>query len=184
MVAQVAALDPETAAKMAQPTTLVCRRRPGRRCIHGARPLNMSWLRRVRNRISPIQMNSGSAVSVQLDDEPQIVTAIASPAGRELNSCMPIQATPESVRPIQTPLARMRKSATIRIAVMETSLIARRLVADRNEPLAADLEHELVDEGDRQHDRAERHHDLRQPERGRVVAGRDVVEGVRLPGQL
>ena len=65
----------------------------------------MSSDRRVRNRISPIQMNSGSAVSVQLDDEPQIVTAIASPAGRELNSCMPIQATPESVRPIQTPLA-------------------------------------------------------------------------------
>ena len=105
MVAQVAALDPETAAKMAQPTTLVCSSRPGRRCIQGARPLNMSWLRRVRNRISPIQMKSGSAVSVQLDDEPQIVTAIASPAGRELKSCMPIQATPESVRPIQTPLA-------------------------------------------------------------------------------
>src|SRR6476619_3540610 len=155
MVAQVAALDPETAAKMAQPTTLVCRRRPGRRCIHGARPLNMSWLRRVRNRISPIQMNSGSAVSVQRDAEPQIVTAIASPAGRELNSCMPIQATPDSVRPIQTPLARIRKSETISSAVIEKSLIARRLVADRNAAQAANFEHLLVDEGDRQDDRAE-----------------------------
>ena len=109
MVAQVAALEPETAAKIAQPTTLVCSSRPGRRCIHGARPRNMSWLSRVRNRISPIQMKSGRAVSVQLDDEPQIVTAIASPAGRELKSCMPIQATPDSVRPIQTPLARIEE---------------------------------------------------------------------------
>src|SRR5437763_3998611 len=143
IVAQVAALEPETAAKIAQPTTLVWRSRPGRRCIHGARPRNMSWLRRVRNRISPIQMKSGSAVSVQLDAEPQIVTAIASPAGRELKSCMPIQATPESVRPIQTPLARMRNSDAIRSAVIAASFIARRLVADGNDPLAADLEHQL-----------------------------------------
>ena len=74
----------------------------------------MSCDRRVRNRISPIQMKSGSAVSVQLEAEPQIVTAIASPAGRELKSCMPIQATPDSVRPIQTPLPRIgtaRRSA-------------------------------------------------------------------------
>src|SRR6187455_1328053 len=153
MVAQVAALEPETAAKMAQPTTLVCSRRPGRRCIQGARPLNMSWLRRVRNRISPIQMKSGRAVNVQLDEEPQIVTAIASPAGRELKSCMPIQATPESVSPIQTPLARIRNSEPISSAVTARSFIARRLLADRHDPPAAQLEHQLVDEGDRQHDR-------------------------------
>src|SRR4029078_13441756 len=104
MVAQVAALDPETAAKIAQPTTFVWSSRPGRRCIHGARPLNMSSLRRVRNRISPIQMKRGRAVTVQLDDEPQIVTAIASPAGRELNSCMPIQGTPARVRALYTTL--------------------------------------------------------------------------------
>src|SRR6476619_6849230 len=139
----------------------------------------MSWLRRVRKRISPIQMKSGSAVSVQLDAEPQIVTAIASPAGRELKSCMPIQATPESVRPIQTPLARIRNSAAIRIAVTAASFIARRLVADRDDAAAADLEHDLVDEGDREDDRADRHRQLRQPERRRVVAGRDVVERVR-----
>src|SRR5580765_8881949 len=138
MVAQVAALDPETAAKMAQPTTLVCRRRPGRCCIQGARPRNMSWLRRVRNRISPIQMKSGRAVSVQLADEPQIVTAIASPAGRELKSCMPIQATPE----------RIRNSETTSSAVIAKSLIAAGLVADRNDTHAANLEHQLVDEGD------------------------------------
>ena len=32
-------------------------------------------------------MKSGSAVSVHDDAEPQIVTAIASPAGREMKSC-------------------------------------------------------------------------------------------------
>src|SRR4051812_50018216 len=113
----------------------------------------MSSLRRVRKRISPIQMKSGRAVSVQLDDEPQTVTAMASPAGRELNSCMPIHATPESVRPIQTPLARMAKSDRTSSAVIAKSLlIASRLVADRNEAPAPDLEHELVDEGNREDD--------------------------------
>src|SRR5437868_1271904 len=99
MVAQVAALEPDTAANTAQPATLVWRSRPGRLCIQGASPLNMSCDSLVRNRISPIQRNSGSAVSVQPEAEPQIVTAIASPAGRAENSCMPIQATPESVSP-------------------------------------------------------------------------------------
>src|SRR6185295_10540649 len=97
---------------------------------------------------------SGSAVSVQLDAEPQIVTAIASPAGRELKSCMPIQATPERVSPIQTPLARIRNSEAISSAVIARSFIARCLLADRDDAAAAQLEHQLVDEGDRQHDRA------------------------------
>ena len=41
MVAQVAALEPDTAAKIAQPTTFTCSSRPGNACIHGARPLNI-----------------------------------------------------------------------------------------------------------------------------------------------
>ena len=49
----------------------------------------MSSLRRVRNRISPIQMNSGSAVSVQLEDEVQMVVIMASPAGRGVNASTP-----------------------------------------------------------------------------------------------
>src|SRR3954467_12820971 len=104
MVAQVAADDPETAAKMVQPITLVWSRRPGKRLTHGARPRNMLSLSLVRNRISPIQMNSGKAVRVQLEAEPQTVMAMASPAGRDENNCIPIQATPARVRPIQTPL--------------------------------------------------------------------------------
>src|SRR5688500_8498593 len=157
MVAQVAALEPETAAKIAQPTTLVCSRRPGNRCIHGARPRNMSCDSRVRNRISPIQMNSGSAVRVQLEAEPQIVTAIASPAGRALKSCMPIQATPASARPLQPPLPRIRNSDATSSAVIARSLISQRLRRLVGTPLAPQLEHELVDEGDRQHDGAQRH---------------------------
>src|SRR5947209_15324606 len=105
MVAQVAAEDPDTAAKIVQPMMLVWSNRPGSRSSQGARPRNMSSDRRVRNRISPIHTKSGSAVSVQDDAEPQIVTAMASPAGREEKSSMPIHATPESARPIQTPLA-------------------------------------------------------------------------------
>src|SRR5215213_1808631 len=119
MVAQVAALEPETAAKMAQPTTLVWSKRPGSRCIHGARPRNMSWLSRVRKRISPIQMKSGKAVSVQLEAEP------------------------ESVRPIHTPLPRMRKSDAISSAVISRSLIAQGLFALHDRTAADDFEHQL-----------------------------------------
>ena len=43
----------------------------------------MSSDSRVRNRISPIQMNSGSAVSDHDEDERQIVVIIASPTGRD-----------------------------------------------------------------------------------------------------
>src|SRR4051812_19276164 len=128
MVAHVAAEEPETAAKMVQPITLVCSSRPGKRETQGARPRNMLSLNRVRNRISPIQMNSGKAVSVQLEDEPQTVTAMASPAGRDENSCMPIQATPASVSPIQTLEPSSRNSVTISSVVVATSLIVQRLL--------------------------------------------------------
>ncbi len=49
-------------------------------------------------------MNSGSAVSVHDELADQIVVAIASPAGREVNSSMPASATPISDRPTHTPL--------------------------------------------------------------------------------
>src|SRR5882672_10110797 len=118
MVAHVAADDPDTAAKMVQPMMFVCSRRPGTRSSHGASPLNMSSESRVRNRISPIQTNSGNAVNVHEDAVPQIVTAIASPAGRVEKSSMPIHATPASARPIQTPPANSPNSETISSVVM------------------------------------------------------------------
>src|ERR1043165_3583814 len=83
IVAQGGADEPETAAKIVQPMMFVCKSRPGTRSSHGASPLNMSSESRVRNRISPIQTNSGSAVNVHDDVVPQIVIAIASPAERD-----------------------------------------------------------------------------------------------------
>ena len=116
-VAQVAADDPETAAKIVHPMILAWRSRPGSLSSQGESPLNMSSESRVRKRISPIQMNSGSAVSVHDEDEPQMVITMLSPTGRLVNSAMPIQATPISVRPIQTPLPRMTNSARMRKVV-------------------------------------------------------------------
>ena len=137
MVAQVAALLPDTAAKMAQPTTFTCNRRPGSDCIHGARPRNMSCDKRVRKRISPIHTKSGSAVSVQLLLLPQMVTAMASPAGLLLNNCMAIQATPLSVRPIHTPLARMRNSAPMsRKVMLRSDMAAAHSLRDAMSPVA------------------------------------------------
>src|SRR5690625_4769870 len=123
MVAQVAVLEPETAAKMALPTTLVCSSFPGMRCIQGDSPMHMASLIRVRNRISPIQMNNGNDVRVQLEDVPQMVSAIASPAGCGENSCMAIQATPDRVSPISTPLARIKKILATNNKEMLSSLI-------------------------------------------------------------
>ncbi len=107
-VVSVAAEEPETAAKIVQPTMLVCSSPPGSRAIQGARPRNMSSESRVRKRISPIQMNSGRAVRVQLEDEVQIVVIMASPAGRLVNSSMPTSATPSSASATQTPVPSSR----------------------------------------------------------------------------
>ena len=68
-------------------------------------------------------MNKGKAVRVQLDEEPQMVTDMASPAGRLLNNCMPIQATPDKDRPIQTPLPKIKNSVTTSKAVMRRSFM-------------------------------------------------------------
>src|SRR6185436_12222697 len=162
--------------KIVQPMMLVCRSRPGTRSSQGASPLNMSSDRRVRKRISPIHTKSGSAVSVHDDAVPQIVTAIASPAGRELKSSMPIHATPASASPIQTPLPSSANSATISSVVTSASFIVQRLGRNDHMALAAPFQHELVDERDQQDHGAGGHRDLRQPQRRGVVARRHVVE--------
>src|SRR3990167_4395736 len=182
MVAQVAADEPDTAAKMVLPRMLVCSSRPGSTLTQGARPLNMLSDSLVRNRISPIQTNSGSAVSVQLLAEPQMVTAIASPALREENSSMPIQATPASVRPIQTPLPSNANKATISKPVTAISfMVGLRSVEALT--LATGLQHPFIHNGNEQHQRAQRHRQLGNPQRRGVVAGGDVVELDRLPHQ-
>src|SRR5215204_25803 len=59
----VAADEPEIAAKIEQPTTLTWSSRPGSRPVQGASPWNSERESFVRNRISPMTMNSGSAKS-------------------------------------------------------------------------------------------------------------------------
>ncbi len=59
----VAADEPEIAAKMVQPITFTCSRRPGSSPAHGASPWNSDRDKLVRNNSSPIRMNSGSASS-------------------------------------------------------------------------------------------------------------------------
>ena len=107
---------------MVHPTTLACSRRPGSQLSHGASPLNMSEEMRLRNRISPIHKNSGSAVSVQLDVEPQTVSAMLSPTGREVNSSMPTTATAMSDSPIHSPEPSTANRATMSTRAIMASM--------------------------------------------------------------
>ncbi|MCY1549305.1 hypothetical protein D9M68_854680 [compost metagenome] len=85
--------------------------------------MNKSSDRRVRNRISPIHRKSGRAVSVQLEDAPQMVTAMASPAGRLENISMPIHAVPARVRPTQTPQPSNAKIETTNRVMTSSSFM-------------------------------------------------------------
>ena len=123
-VATVAAEEPEIAAKIAEPTILTCSRPPGRRCIQGVRPRNRFSESLVRNRISPIQMNSGRAVSDQDEEAPQIVVAMASPTGRLVKSAMPIAETAVRLSATQTPEPRKKNRIAMKIRVSASSLMA------------------------------------------------------------
>lgn len=85
---------------------------PGRRASHGDNPLNSCSDIRERNRISPIQMNSGSAASDHALLEPQTVVAITSPIGAELKSAMPSMPTARSENATHTPLASTARRKT------------------------------------------------------------------------
>src|ERR1041385_4066908 len=108
MVAQVAADEPDTAAKMPQPTTFTCTSRPGSHCSQGDRPRNISSDSRVRNRISPIQMNSGNAASVQDDLDLHTVVASTEPIGTDVVSAMAMKPSSPSETAIQMPLPSSR----------------------------------------------------------------------------
>src|SRR2546422_1323329 len=188
IVAAVAAEEPEIAAKMPQPKTLQCISLPGSGAIHGARPRNMSSEILVRNRISPIQMKSGSAVSAQLVLAPQIVVAIRLPAGESVKRVIAIQPTPSKVSAIQRPATSSSARAPIRTTdishiSMASALEARRLrrgatsfrrrVGGRTRAQRCD---QVVDHGDQEYDQAERHCRLRNPQRHRHQSLRHVVQ--------
>src|SRR3990172_5767231 len=102
MVAQVAADEPDTEPKMPQPRMLTCISRPGSQLSQGASPSNICSESLVRNRISPIQMNSGSAASVQEALEPQNEVNRFRSGGVRVKKNIPIQATMAKVIAIQT----------------------------------------------------------------------------------
>src|SRR5439155_23104334 len=108
MVAQVAAEEPDTAAKIPQPITFTWVSRPGSHCSQGERPRNISSDNLVRNRISPIQMNSGSAASVQDALALQLAVASTLPSGTSVVSAIATKPTNPSETAIHTPLARTR----------------------------------------------------------------------------
>ena len=112
MVAQVAADEPDTEPKMPQPNMVVCIRRPGTRFSQGRKPSNMSSLRRVRNRISPIQMNKGRAASSQLALLSQKAENRFLPGCVCVKKAWPTQPQMARVMAIQTPPA----SSTIMIS--------------------------------------------------------------------
>ena len=73
-----------------------------------------------RNRISPIQMNSGSEVSAQLQLESHSVEAISEPMGTEVKNPRSTMPTVRSDSATQTPLARSRSSNTPRTSDART----------------------------------------------------------------
>src|SRR5262249_35294873 len=103
IVAQVAADDPETVPKIPHASTLTCMSGPGSHVSHGASPSNISSDSLVRNRISPIHTNSGSAAMVQLALEPQNDWNRFTSGGVVVKKCSPAQATAASAIAIHTP---------------------------------------------------------------------------------
>ena len=80
---------------------------------HGASPRNISSDSLVRNRISPIQMKSGSAASSQEAALPQILVASTVPAGMPpAANCMPSQPQASRLMAIHTPEPSSTTSAT------------------------------------------------------------------------
>src|SRR3546814_14675335 len=112
-----------------------------------------------------------------------MVMAMASPAGRLENSSMPSQAVPASVRPTQVPQARKPKMDAINKVMTRASFIMGFFsVLGFWDTFAAS--YGFVDDGDKKYKCAYRHGDLRNPQWSGVIAGGDVVIGVRVEHQL
>src|SRR3954462_1267699 len=121
-VAQVAADDPDTEPNTPQASTLTCMSRPGSQFSHGANPRNISSDRRVRNRISTIQMNNGKAASDHDALLPHTVVASTLPAGMPPpTNCMPAHPVAIRATAIQTPAPSSSPRNPSRIAAIDNS---------------------------------------------------------------
>src|SRR5690625_526295 len=115
-VAQVTAEEPATAAMMPHPKTFTCNKRPGSQFTQGARPLNISSDKRVRNKISPIQMNRGNAVMGQPQLASHMAEIIIEPVGVSENTASAKTPTDNNPRAIQIPLANSTNKTAKRMA--------------------------------------------------------------------
>ena len=113
----VAVLDPLTAAKSVQPSTLVCSSPPGRKRAKGANPVNSRCEISVRKMISPIHRNIGTAASsheIALDEmTPAAIEPMRSSENPRVSQSelMPTRIRPEK---IQTPVPRKRATRASR----------------------------------------------------------------------
>ena len=120
----VAADEPETEPNTPQATTLTCISRPGSQLSQGEKPRNISSESRVRNRISPIQMNSGSAASDHEALLPHTTVASTLPAGMlPPANCIPTKPVASSASAIHSPPAsstarNANRSSAVSISVM------------------------------------------------------------------
>src|SRR6056297_3192661 len=185
-VAVVAADEPETAAKSAQPKILACRSRPGSRPVSGASPENMSDDKRERNRISPIQRNIGSAVRSQILSAPQTLVPNTSSAGAVEASIIAASPTAISAKPTQRPSARQPNRITTRISDSSSMPIGLALFvglgAQEGRGLPAQHGECLVQKRDPENHETQHHHPLRYPEREFRHAEGDRIERPRIPG--
>src|SRR4051812_27984509 len=171
--------------------------RPGSQFSQGANPRNISSDRRVRNRISPIQMKSGKAASDHDALLPHTVVASTLPAGMPPPAnCMPAQPVAIKATAIQTPPPSSSARNPSRIAAMERSSMSdpalhgafddflgalwlRQFVARRE--AAQDMD-QLIDKSDEQNHEAATVAELRNPQRHGDDALRNVGKFPRLPG--
>ena len=118
MVAAVAAEEPETAANIPQLSIFTCSSLPGSLDKIGASPWNKSSDRRVRNRISPIQMNNGRAVN----DQEVVALQEEVPSNKPMLEFSikinPRMAKPVSVSEIHMPLTSINSIEMARIALI------------------------------------------------------------------
>src|SRR6056297_794082 len=181
-VAVVAADEPETAAKSAQPKILACKSRPGSRVVSGASPENMSDDRRERNRISPIQINIGSAVRSQILSAPHTLVAKTSSTGADEAMSIAASPTAMSANPTHSPSARQPKRIATRTSERASIPIGASLLrlfgAAIIGGLPAQQRHQRVDERQCQQPKPRHHHRLRHPEREFRHAEADRVEGI------
>jgi hypothetical protein len=124
-VAQVALTIPIPSRTRRTASTLTCISRPGSQFSQGAKPRNISSDSRVRNKISPIQMKSGSAASDHEALLPHTVVASTLPAGMlPPANCMPAHPVAISATAIQTPAPSSSARKPSSSAAMESSSIS------------------------------------------------------------